>query len=191
MGIFVLFKATNRVNNREYYGIHETIDAFYGTDMASDVSMPSAAEIAADIRKYGRNAFAIEAIHGFGDQQSALAHRARYIKNASKNSYHHVSEERREARLGAAWTQEQREIVSERLKGEKNPFYGKKHAPEVNAAHSQFRSNTLWVNNGFEERQILKSDPIPNGWKRGRRPNLMAKFRKTPASANVSMNSQV
>jgi hypothetical protein len=64
--------------------------------------------------------------------------------------------------------------------GSKNAWFGKKHSEETiekfrksKAGHGKGESNSqygkMWITNGVENLSILKTDSIPEGWKRGRK----------------------
>jgi hypothetical protein len=63
---------------------------------------------------------------------------------------------------------ETRQKISIAQTGSNNNFYGISHTPETLQQLSEYRRGTRWINNVLSEKQILKTDPIPNGWIAGR-----------------------
>jgi len=68
--------------------------------------------------------------------------------------------------------------VSESLKGEKNPMFGKSHSIETKKKMSKSSNNKgqnnsqfgkRWITNGTENRKIDKFMDIPEGWSPGRK----------------------
>ena len=178
MSFHVLFKTTCKVNSRVYYGIHMTNDIFFGTDMATDFYIGDTADIAADAARYGKNAFVVESIHAYDDADKAHAALAEIRKKLPPNAYntrHSAAKMGNDYALGAVRSLEVRQRISEVTSGENNPMYGKKHKNDTIQQMSEFRKQMLWINNGLEEQQIPKSDPIPTGWSKGRKPKKIAK----------------
>lgn len=79
-------------------------------------------------------------------------------------------------------------IASGVARGEKNPMYGKHHTLETrqklaNAARgskkpklSESCKNLCWITDGIVDKRIHKSDPIPDGFHRGRINNIFGKY---------------
>lgn len=71
----------------------------------------------------------------------------------------------------------QANAMRRRIERDGNPFAGKSHSEEtlkklrkpknVGADNSQY--GTMWITNGSESKKINKIDPIPAGWKKGRK----------------------
>ena len=49
---------------------------------------------------------------------------------------------------------------------------GKTMSEEAKAKMSKSRTGFIWINNEVSERKIRKSEEIPRGWKRGRKPKI-------------------
>lgn len=62
------------------------------------------------------------------------------------------------------------------VSGENNPMYGKSHSEETKKKISEKCSGknasqygTIWITNGKEAKKIKKDQPMPYGWRRGRK----------------------
>ena len=169
---YFVYKTTNLVNNRVYFGIHQSSDIFYGTESYTDGFIGNTNEMNNDLRQYGRNAFLVQSIEAFSDRALADRTLAPLIANAPQGSYH--TNARSEAQkglqngLGAVRSEEFKAAASERNSGDGNPFYGKQHSTETKSVLSDYRTQMKWINNNIIEKQILKSDNIPEGFERGR-----------------------
>jgi len=173
MSFFILYKSTCRANGKVYYGIHETQDLFFGTPMGSDAYCGSLPEIVADVRKYGRAAFVVEAIQSYDNLEKANRGAQPYIKAVQGfNTYHTnaraLAQMGNSNSLGSVRTEEEKQKLSEINMGPKNPFYGKTHTDAVKTRIAAARTASKWINDGFQARQIPKSDPIPESWKLGK-----------------------
>ena len=159
MKFIILYKTTNLVNKRVYWGIHETSDLFFGTPDYSDPYIGHGGDLNSDLKRYGRRAFVVEAIQGFDDMDKAKNRLQLYTKDLN-NSYNKP----------IVFTEERRKHLSELNLAEKNPFYGKKHSEDTKKTLKSFRSSVKWVKNDAEnvEKQIDKNDPIPDGYTEGR-----------------------
>ena len=123
---YVLYKTTNSVNRREYWGIRMTQDIFFGTDMSTDSYCGEGLDLLADLRLYGRHVFIVNAIHAYTEQSLAKAALKKILENLPDNSYNRV----RGCPVGSLKPDEWRAAKSKAWTGEKNPFYGKKHSDE-------------------------------------------------------------
>jgi hypothetical protein len=148
--------------------------------MSSDPFCGGQHDLIADLKLYGRNAFIVEVIHAYMEHPPAAAALKKILDDAPSNAYNRKNI----GALGSIKSDEWKAAKSEAWSGEKNPFYGKKHPPEVIESLSEFRSAVKWVTDGFSERQVMKGDPIPDGWRLGRRPNL--KLGPKPGSTTKS-----
>ena len=174
--LYFLYKTTNRVNGRIYFGIHYTEDVFFGSESTSDYYCGDTEDIREDLRRYGRDAFLVEGIHAFHDRESANRAMQQFLVGLPPNSYHTNSRSAslmgNQNALGAVKTEEAKAKISEKTKGEKNPFYGEKHTEETKKALKEFRKGIKWINNGIDEKQILKEDAVPDGWSLGRKKRM-------------------
>ena len=158
MQFVILFKTVNRVNGRVYFGVHRTSDLFFGTRESIDAYCGNTADIYADIKRYGRKAFIVEAIQGFANEQEAQPHLDRLIASADANSYNKPR----------VFTEEHKKKIAESQTGEKNAMFGKSHSDDTLQQLSAYRSSIKWINDGTTEKQIGKEDVIPEGWNSGR-----------------------
>ena len=173
MNYYTLFRTINMVNGKSYYGVHKTQDLFFGTPDSNDPYVGDTKDINADLSKYGRAVFLVEAIHAYADLESAQRFLKKYTEKPGKNSYN--IPELPHGNIGntnpngSVRSQAFKDNLSRLYKGESNNFYGEKHSEETIKLMSEFRMQTIWINDGFSERQILKTDSIPDGWERGRK----------------------
>jgi hypothetical protein len=65
-------------------------------------------------------------------------------------------------------SEEFKQAAAERVKGEKNPFFGQKHSEDTKTRLKQHRASVIWINDTCTEKQIQKDAAIPDGWQRGR-----------------------
>lgn len=167
-----VYKTTNLVNNRVYFGIHYSNDPFFGTESYFDGFIGNTNEIANDLKQYGRKAFLVQSFEAFQNREHAERLLSGLIANPPPGSYH--TNARSEAQkglqnaLGTVRSEEFKAAASERTMGEGNPFYGKQHSTETKSVLSDFRTQMKWINNNIIEKQIAKSDNIPDGFVRGR-----------------------
>lgn len=88
----------------------------------------------------------------FKDENNKIKYRER-----CKKAYENMPEETKEkikkasskAHKGKAHTQEQRELISERMRGIKNPFYGKTHSEETKKILRDKTLKQMEINGGF------------------------------------------
>jgi hypothetical protein len=167
-----VYKTTNLVNRRVYFGIHNSSDIFFGTDAYTDGYIGNTIEMNNDLKQLGRRAFLVESIEAFTDRAHADRLLSSLIANPPPGSYH--TNARSEAQkglqnaLGTVRSEEFKAAASERTIGEGNPFYGKQHSTETKSVLSDYRAQMKWINNNIIEKQIAKSDNIPDGFERGR-----------------------
>ena len=164
--LYVLYKTTNLVNRREYWGIKETQDIFFGTDMSSDSYCGEGLDLLADLRAMGRHAFICEAVHAYTEEELAKKALKKILDNLPANSYNRV----RGCPIGSTKPDEWIAAKSAAWSGENNPMHGKKHSDDAKKKMAGLKAAARKINNGFEERIILKGEPIPEGWVLGRRP---------------------
>jgi hypothetical protein len=192
MKLHILYKSTNRVNGKVFWGVHETHDIFFGTAESCDSYCGNTTEILADLKTMGRGAFVVESIQAFTDSEQALEHLRRYVANAPANSYH-VKKDYTPQRLaaigneyarGLVHSEETKKHLSEISKGSSNPNYGNKYSEETRTQMSEFRKSLCWVHNKSTgvEKQIEKDSIIPRGYVLGRAPKRKAPPKKTKAA---------
>ena len=170
MKFYILYKATNVVIDRAFHGIHMTSDIFYGTRDSTDPYVGSTPDIIADLRKYGRGAFVVEAIQAYFSHEDAsrALDRITFPANSYNTNVRAIAQIGNKNALGSVRTDEEKAKLSEINTGEKNPFYGKKHDDDTKKIIADHRKQLRWITNGFENRQIAKTDPVPSGWSVGK-----------------------
>jgi group I intron endonuclease len=119
----IIYKITNKINNKEYIGqsIHND-DKYYG----------SGKYIKRAIEKYGTENFEKEIIEECSND--ILDEREKYWineYNTFENGYNLTLGGQNGWMTGKKHTEETKEKISKKLKGENNPFYGKKHSDET------------------------------------------------------------
>jgi len=167
--MYFLYKTTNRVNGRVFYGVYASEDIFFGTEFAEDKYCGQNAELMRDVKALGRHNFSVEALHAFPIEAAAHLALERY---SPKSDYKHGN-------IGAQFEQSRRDKISAALKGERNGSYGVKPSEETRKKISIQKGGTRWINDGERSRQIPKGDPTPEGWNDGRPKSLAEKVRKT------------
>ena len=132
-----IYCVTNKVNGKQYVG--QTVEnRKVGHGMA----------ITTAYKKYGKEAFEYERICTGIDNRSTLNYLERFWiathNSIAPNGYNieaggtdkgivaeSTKQKLREHNLGKVVSMDVRKKISESLKGDKNPFYGKTHSPEV------------------------------------------------------------
>ena len=180
--MYFVFKTTNLVNGRVYYGIHKSDDVFFGSDMYFDGYVGDTKELNEDLKRFGRRAFVVEGIESFWQREQAERILDNILRNGNPPGSYHTnarSESHKGLKnaLGSVRTDEFKAQLSEKHSGEGNPFHGKEHSPDTKARLSEFRASMMWINDGDLEKQIPKADEIPSGWSRGRLPRLKVRGR--------------
>lgn len=155
MKLYFVYKTVNLVSRREYIGIHESHDLFFGTPESHDDYIGNTIDLARDLKKYGRKAFYVEAIHAFPLEHDARKYLEKLLKDQLPGSYNDLPKRPTENYRAMSL-------------GEKNSFFGKKHSAETLNVLSEYRKGMRWINNGVSVRQIGRDDPIPEGWVAGR-----------------------
>jgi hypothetical protein len=194
--MYILFKTTNMLNGREWWGVHATDDMFFGTRDAIDPHIGDGMEISRDLRRQGRHTFHVEAIQAFADREEAYKHCKRHIDSASNKSYHTKpfnqalsdTHKGNTYRLGAIHTPESIERIRVVTTGENNPMYGKKHSPETLEKLVEHRKKVRWVHNPKKntEKQVdLSVEDMPKGFQLGRLPK-----KKSPTVKVDTITSQ-
>ena len=180
-----VYKTTNLVIGRVYFGIHRSDDPFFGSEMYFDGYIGDTNEMNNDLKQFGRKAFLVQGIESFSDRARAEVRLSQFLgSNLPPNSYHtnarSESHKGLQNALGTVRSEEFKQAVSERIKGENNPFYGQKHTDNTKEKLKQHRASIMWINNGIIEKQIPKSDNIPEQWCKGRlKPNSTMKVTVT------------
>ena len=188
MSFYILFKTTCRVNQRVYYGIHKTMDIFFGTTESSDPYVGDTTDINEDLSKYGRKAFIVETIHAYDDETKAHVALRDIKKKLPPNAYntnYAACKMGNEYALGVVRSDETKARMSAAVLGDKNAFYGKKHNDATKEVLSEYRKQMKWITDGSAEQQIVKGDAIPDGWKLGRKPRRSALEVIAAGNANV------
>jgi len=163
------------VNKRVHFGVYASDDLFFGTADSKDPFIGNNRELLEDLQRYGRNNFRMEVIHAFPTLEEANRALARF---SSEKTYRHGNSESmlgKQNSLGVVRSEETKRKMSDAKRKENNPRYGKEISKETRELLSINRANLRWINDGREEKQIAKTDPILDGWKLGRKPRRKAK----------------
>ena len=155
-----VYCTTNLVNNRKYIGQHKycgKIDKYY---LGSGVSLKQA------IKKYGRENFKREILCQCRSLDELNDKEKYYIQffNAVENVEFYNMSEGGNAGSGNFWwkTSSPEEIArankirSEKMKGENNPFYGKKHSAETRELLSFKASQRMGNKNPFYGKHLTE-----------------------------------
>lgn len=144
-----IYKTTNTINEKFYIGMHST-------DNIDDGYIGSGKRLWYSINYHGKENFNFEIIEFLPDRNSLkekekLVINEELLKNplcmnlkigGDGGSFYYYTDAIRK-KIGST--------NSIKQKGEKNSQHG-----------------TKWINNGFENKKIKKTDDIPSGWKAGR-----------------------
>jgi len=180
--MYIVFKTTNLVNGRVYFGIHKTDDPFFGSEMYFDGYVGDTKELNEDLKRFGRRAFVVEGIESFWQRDQAERILNNILINGNPPGSYHTnarSESHKGLKnaLGSIRTDEFKAQLAEKHSGEGNPFHGKEHSPDTKTKLSEFRASMMWINDANTERQIPKAEEIPSGWVRGRLSRLKVRGR--------------
>jgi len=168
MKLYFLSKTINLLDGRCWHFVHESSDLFYGTENATDLYAGDNADLKEDLRKFGRHAFRVTAIQAFPFREQAETALERY---KTQSTYGNAPVERQ------PHTEATKKKISEALKGEKNPFYGKTHSPETVEMLQKYRKNMRWIHQDELEQQIEANSELPEGWAWGRSPSMKKKMK--------------
>lgn len=184
--IYTIYQVTNIVNHKIYIGVHKT-------NNPNDSYMGSGRAIKNAIKKYGKENFKKEVLFVFENKEDAYKKEQDLV-----NTFFISREDTYNGKLGGygGWdhvrSPEVQKLAVERL----NEYYQsdagiklKKHLsnskkgsvpndnPKINKWSKseknkqnlkECRLNAIWINNGQIEKSILKTNKLPEGWKRGR-----------------------
>ena len=163
------------MNNRVHFGVYASSDLFFGTEYATDPYIGKAKEMHEDLAKYGRQAFHVVSLQAFTNEEEAFKALERY---RPLGNY----------RPNIVRTEEYKQAKREAYAGENAPRFGDKQPEEAKRKIAAYRATTMWINNGDEERVVSKSEPIPEGWARGRNKSLRTKVSKGMRKNNSTPN---
>jgi group I intron endonuclease len=191
-----LYKTTNLINGKFYYGMHST-------DNLEDGYTGSGTYLKRSINKYGINNFQIEILEFF-DNRGSLVEAERslisqeYINNKScynvrrggiggfpegastKGALVRVANIMADPERKQKWLIAMSEGHKEYYKTHPGTFLGRNHTSEtvekirqsakgkhVGKKNSQF--GTKWITDGEENKKVKVSDLVPDGWRLGRK----------------------
>jgi len=179
MKLHILYKTTCLVNGRVHIGIYRTDDIFWGTPHFTDEHIGLAKEMVADLKKYGRNAFIVEAIRAFPTEEEAV----KVYQN-----FKHLDTYRPAPYVR---TEELRQHYSKIFSNGGSPRIGKKHDESAKKAIAEARRRIRWVHKGNEERTIDRNDPLPEGWTYGRSKALREKVSQGMMKTNIKSTANI
>lgn len=190
---YLVYKITNRINNKFYIGAHKTKDK-------NDNYMGSSKVLKRSIAKYGKENFIKEILYEANSLEEMYLKEKEMvvidrsisynIKQGGIGGWEYVNDNGlcdRKGFLGKKHTVETRQKITEKLLGN-TIWLGREHSEEtknkmskvhrerenhIGAKNSQY--GRMWITNGQISTRINKTDSIPVGWKKGR-VNGMTKY---------------
>ena len=180
--IYTIYQITNIVNNKIYIGVHKT-------NNPNDNYMGSGRAIRNAIKKHGKENFKKEILFVFENKEDAYKKEQELV-----NSVFISTNKTYNGKLGGCggWdhvrSPEVQNLAVENLRKFYQTEEGAKNKIKMSEIHkgkklrpgkwslpdhqkkiiSEVRKNSTWINNGKIEKSILKTDKLPEGWKRGR-----------------------
>jgi len=173
--IYFLYKTTNRVNNRTFYGVYASQDIYFGTEFAIDRYCGGNRELQRDVEQYGAHNFTVEGIHGFATEEEAYKALERYKPLAT---YKHGN--------SREFSEEHKRNIGAAVSGANNGMAIHGHTEAAKRAIAEHRKSMRWIHRGDEERQIPKDDPLLDGWTYGRSASLREKVRQSQAKKTLT-----
>lgn len=152
--IYYLYKITNNITGMIYVGVHRTQNI-------NDNYMGSGKILRQAIKKYGKTNFTKDILEYFNSSLEMFKREKEIVNEdfVKRSDVYNIKAGgdggwSTESRL-LAWSPEvnarRSKTVSNLVKGNNNPAFG-----------------TMWITNEIENSKILKTDPIPLGWRKGR-----------------------
>lgn len=138
MNIYIVYKTTNKVNNKFYIGVHNNTKPNY---LGSGPVLNSA------IKKYGTSNFVRETLYEFNTKEMAYQKEKELISEELINSPNCYNV--KQGGLGG---------------GNGGHIPNSKTRKKM----SETRKRHCWINNGVENSMVDKSLPLPDGWVKGR-----------------------
>ena len=118
---YYVYKTTNNLNNKYYYGVHE--------GQLDDEYLGSGDNIKKAIKKYGKDNFTKEIIYIANDKNDAYEMESCIVSKeliGDPNCYNiNIGGFTPPSKKGKTLTEEHRRKIRTALSGDKNPFYGK------------------------------------------------------------------
>lgn len=141
---FYLYKTTNTVNGKYYYGVHT-----YNPKQKYDYYLGSGAALKASIKKYGRNSFIREILEWFDTEEEAYKREAEIVTETlvSDPMCYNLKLGGKGGMRGRKMPEEEKQRISKKLKGRKlspetieklvKQNKGRKRTPEQNRRNSE------------------------------------------------------
>ena len=134
---YLIYKITNRINNKIYVGSHKTKNI-------DDGYMGSGKYLNRAYQKYGVENFSKEILFIFDNAKERSAKISQSLKGRRKTEEHKEAYKRsRLASGGWVVSDEQKRKVSEKLSGQGNPMWGKTHNEESRRIISEANKQTV------------------------------------------------
>jgi hypothetical protein len=173
-----VYKTTHKESGKYYIGVHST-------DNIDDGYLGSGTRIKSSIKKYGKDSFERDVLRYFDNKKDAYLYEKKLVTLDLIGS--DLCMNMTEGGYGGA------------MSGDKNPMFGKKHSDDVKSYISKINKgrkrsketrakiskrnyNSIWINNGYEERFVEKDFEFKEPWVRGR------VFRKKPKLSESHKN---
>lgn len=152
-----LFKTTNLITGEYYIGVHQSFDMYFGRKGEGqwDPFCGCGDRILESVEKYGRRAHVVESIFCHTDKAEVL------------RKYKEIKIDFNDPLCLNGMRAQDMDPV-ERARKISEALIGYKQSAEHIAKKNKTHTLKRWVNNGKEDRYILKTEPIPEGFKEGR-----------------------
>ena len=190
MMYYLVYRITNLKDNKYYIGAHRTLDI-------NDDYMGSGLLIERAIKRHGLSSFQKEILHIADNEEDMWKKESELVVTIEKdplsynlipggfkppvakkgrtqkrpkfpNGYNYKHSEETKAKIGK-WTKENNPMLNPESKANFiAAVKGKKKSEEHKKKISDFVSTLCWVTDGENNIRISKTDPIPNGYRRGR-----------------------
>jgi len=181
-----LYKTTNLVNGKYYYGMHST-------NNLKDGYLGSGKYLWYAIKKYGKENFYIEILKFFETREALIEAEKKLVTVVEVNNSNCMNlkpggkggfkdSKHREAFVNSIPVDKKREYAFKRHKQGVFGFKGKNHKPETiekmklhkgkQAKEKNSQFGTKWITNEIENKKIKVTDQIPEGWRAGRKIKL-------------------
>jgi len=174
--LYSVYKITNNINGKMYIGCHRT-------ENLNDGYMGSGLLIKRAIKKYGKDNFTKETLGTFESEDQMFNEEINLISKHDPEYNLHPG-----GTGGFSMEMRRQNGRNHYLNGTgifsvphyDQGFKGKKHTDETkrkmgkaNSIHQTGKGNSnygnMWITDGINSKSIKKTDPIPEGWRKGRK----------------------